>query len=195
MVEHVRSALDSFFSRCDEEALRVDMLADVAGHIPVIPLVAVADVGRDSGLGEAVEATDVVLRVGRGVNVDRGAFVGCREDLRSLLFSDFQTHAESQHQVVTSEPVEPVERYFFVFDEVVFVGFEEAGRLIVLEVHQSDPGRGCPFAPRRPAAQDHCEYGDGREDPFLVFCHYSKCKLLRFLRIAGVRIHTGRAVS
>ena len=186
MVEHVRSALDSFFSRCDEEALRVDMLADVAGHIPVIPLVAV---------GEAVEATDVVFRIGGGVNVDRGAFVGCREDLRSLLFSDFQTHAESQHQVVTSEPVEPVERYFFVFDEVVFVGFDEAGRLIVLEVHQSDPGRGCPFAPRRPAAQDHCEYGDGREDPFLVFCHYSKCKLLRFLRIAGVRIHTGRAVS
>ena len=195
MVEHVRSALDSFFSRCDEEALRVDMLADVAGHIPVVPFVAIADVGRKSCLGEAVEATDVVFRIGGGVNVDRGAFVGCREDLRSLLFSDFQTHAESQHQVVTSEPVEPVERYFFVFDEVVFVGFDEAGRLIVLEVHQSDPGRGCPFAPRRPAAQDHCEYGDGREDPFLVFCHYSKCKLLRFLRIAGVRIHTGRAVS
>ena len=52
MVQHVRSALDGRIGRIGEETLAVDLAADVARHVAVVALVAVAQVGLQARLFE-----------------------------------------------------------------------------------------------------------------------------------------------
>ena len=95
VIQHVRSALDRGIRLNDEEPFAVDMLTDVPGHIAVIALIPVTQVGIDAGLGQAVQIADVVFWIGGGIDIDARPSVGGLLQQAALLLGDLQPHAEA----------------------------------------------------------------------------------------------------
>ena len=71
------------------------MLTDVPGHIAVIALIPVTQVGIDAGLGQAVQIADVVFWIGGGIDIDARPSVGGLLQQAALLLGDLQPHAEA----------------------------------------------------------------------------------------------------